>query len=202
MPHYKLTFFNGRYRGEVARYLFALGSVPYEDVRIDREQWAKIKPGTTFGKIPMLEVDGVEHCQSGAINRFLAREFGFYGNTSAETFRVDMITDCVADVHVDLFSYGFALQGEAKEKAKQKLVNDTLPKLVAFVDKELGTKQWLVGNKVSLADVTVMEIFDFVIPSFLPVDQWAHQNEKIQALVDRVKALPEIAAYIAKRPTA
>ena len=34
--------------------------------------------GTPFGQLPILEVDGVTVCQSGAINSFLARKFGKY----------------------------------------------------------------------------------------------------------------------------
>ena len=31
-----------------------------------------------MGYMPLLEVDGVQYCQSNAINRYLAREFGEY----------------------------------------------------------------------------------------------------------------------------
>lgn len=47
MATYKLTYFNGRGRAEVARLLFAAADVTYEDVRIDaaKGEWAKLKPG-------------------------------------------------------------------------------------------------------------------------------------------------------------
>ena len=48
MPQYKLTYFNGRGRGETARLLFAAAGVEYEDCRINKEQWATIKPGMTM----------------------------------------------------------------------------------------------------------------------------------------------------------
>lgn len=44
MPNYKLTYFNGRGRAEMSRLIFAQAGVPYEDVRIERDAWPKLKP--------------------------------------------------------------------------------------------------------------------------------------------------------------
>jgi len=43
MVHYKLTYFNGRGRGEIIRLVFAAANVPFEDVRLENEEFAKIK---------------------------------------------------------------------------------------------------------------------------------------------------------------
>jgi len=45
MPTYKLTYFNGRGRAEVARLLFEASGTKYEDFRIEFDGWAKLKPG-------------------------------------------------------------------------------------------------------------------------------------------------------------
>ena len=43
-PKYRLIYFNLQARGEVARLLFALADVEYEDVRIERwTDWPKVK---------------------------------------------------------------------------------------------------------------------------------------------------------------
>ena len=47
MPSYKLSYFNGRGRAEVARMLFAVAGVKYEDHRIQGD-WDKIKPSEYF----------------------------------------------------------------------------------------------------------------------------------------------------------
>ncbi|XP_014679299.1 PREDICTED: hematopoietic prostaglandin D synthase-like [Priapulus caudatus] len=44
MPTYKLSYFNGRGRGETARILFASAGVKFEDHRIEMADWPKIKP--------------------------------------------------------------------------------------------------------------------------------------------------------------
>jgi hypothetical protein len=40
---YKLSYFNIRGRGEVVRWLLELSGVPYEDVRIEMQDWPKLK---------------------------------------------------------------------------------------------------------------------------------------------------------------
>ena len=43
MSSYKLTYFNGRGRGEIARMLFAAAGKEFEDVRIEFPDWPKLK---------------------------------------------------------------------------------------------------------------------------------------------------------------
>ena len=40
---YKLTYFNSRGAAEVARLLFAVAGVEYEDKRVTSEEWAEMK---------------------------------------------------------------------------------------------------------------------------------------------------------------
>ncbi|XP_038611201.1 hematopoietic prostaglandin D synthase isoform X5 [Tachyglossus aculeatus] len=79
MPNLKLVYFNLRGRAEIIRYLFAYMDLKYEDQRIEPADWPGIKPLLPFGKIPILEVDGVILHQSLAIARYFAREAGNLG---------------------------------------------------------------------------------------------------------------------------
>ena len=44
MGKLKLTYFNGRGRGEAARLILAQAGVHYEDVRIEFADWPALKP--------------------------------------------------------------------------------------------------------------------------------------------------------------
>ena len=45
MPKYTLTYFNFRARAELARLIFAVAEVEYEDERITEiDKWIKLKP--------------------------------------------------------------------------------------------------------------------------------------------------------------
>ena len=43
-PAYKLTYFNVKATGEPIRFLLSYGGVEFEDHRIEKEEWAKVKP--------------------------------------------------------------------------------------------------------------------------------------------------------------
>ena len=40
MSGYKLYYFNGRGRGELARLAFAAANIEFEDIRLTRDEWA------------------------------------------------------------------------------------------------------------------------------------------------------------------
>ena len=48
MGKLKLTYFNGRGRGEPARLILAQAGVEYEDERIEFEDWPAFKPSKMF----------------------------------------------------------------------------------------------------------------------------------------------------------
>ena len=48
MEKMKLYYFNLRGRAELARLILAQGGADYEDKRIEREDWPKIKPSKTI----------------------------------------------------------------------------------------------------------------------------------------------------------
>merc|ERR1712150_310248 len=58
MPAIKLTYFNGRGRGETARLCFAVGGVSYEDCRVEQEDWPAMKESTPWGTLPLITVGG------------------------------------------------------------------------------------------------------------------------------------------------
>ena len=45
MSGYKLTYFNIQARGEVARFLFTMADVKFEDNRIEFADWPALKKG-------------------------------------------------------------------------------------------------------------------------------------------------------------
>merc|ERR1719278_2378462 len=94
MGEIKYTYFDLRVKGEPARLLLAYGGVRYTDERVELgwnnpKPWQEMKPGTPWGQLPMLRWKGDTLCQSMAICRFLAREFGVAGRTSMEQAQVD-----------------------------------------------------------------------------------------------------------------
>jgi len=172
MPSYKLTYFDIRGLAEPARLLFALAKQEYTDHRfsfafgvpgdfstIKRPEFDEAKGkgelDPSLGKVPLLEVDGVKMGQSKAIERFLAREFGFMGASSVEACQIDALCESIIDTK-NAYNKAKGLTDEsAKTAAVAKYFKEDLPAFLALVEKSLpaGAGPWLVGSKISLADV-------------------------------------------------
>ena len=77
----KLYYFDVYARAEPIRLLLNHAKVPFEDVRVQGEDFAKLKGDSNkleFGQLPVLEHDGRFLSQSAAILRYLGAQHGYY----------------------------------------------------------------------------------------------------------------------------
>jgi len=202
MPTYKLTYFDVRGAAEVSRLLFAAAGVPYEDVRVDLAKWTEMKPSTPFGQIPILEVEGVKLCQSRAIARYLARQFGFAGETDLDRARADMIVDCLEDVRRPSVDFYHEKDPSKQAERKEKLVKETVPAALLSFEKLLienkGGDSYFVGDKITWADIGFADLCCWL--SSLKVEVQFDNVPKLKALKERVESTPKIAEWIKNRP--
>ncbi|CAJ0581270.1 unnamed protein product, partial [Mesorhabditis spiculigera] len=202
MVHYKLTYFPMRGIGEIVRQLFELAHVEYEDCRIEREVWPELKHTAPFGQLPMLEVDGQKLPQSKAIMRYVAQKYGFAGADDWESAQIDSWADQYVDFLVELrpwFYIKFA-GGEGDEAAVYRdtveAKRDVLFPLFVRQLKENGSG-FLVGKTITWVDLllsTHLETFTSLKPDYI------EKYPELQEFLKRVHAIPEIAAWIERRP--
>ncbi|XP_053559408.1 hematopoietic prostaglandin D synthase [Bombina bombina] len=195
MPNYKLIYFNFRGRGEIIRYLFAYLNQEYEDRRIEFPDWPAIKPTIPYGKLPVLEIDGVIYHQSLAVGRYLAKKAGLAGKSDLEQLRVDAI---IASIDDFISEFPWEAENEAEKKRKQtEYVAKVAPDVLSSLEKSLGDHVWFVGDSVTWADFS-WDICSDGIEGYVP--GFADKYVKLKALKERVKAIPAIAAWVKKRP--
>lgn len=182
----------------MARLVFAAAGEEFEDDRIeDMEDWLSLKPTLPFGQLPSLTVDGDTLCQSNAIARHLAKQFGLAGNTNWEQAKSDMIVECVQDM---MYNIEPAYREKNEEKRIEMIRNyiDELPGHMEKLEKLLADNEHFVGDELTWADLCVMNAW-YWIPGFgvtVPIDDFP----KLKAHKERVETLPRIADWIARRP--
>ncbi|KAH3881108.1 hypothetical protein DPMN_005030 [Dreissena polymorpha] len=163
MATYKVSYFDGKGRGEIIRLVFSAAGKNFEDHRVKGEDWPKFKPETPLGQMPVLTVTkgGKKSllCQSGTIARSLAREFGLGGQGSEEQQLVEEVFDTVGDVHTAAFKFYFEKDEKSKAAAKTDVVDNHIPRLGNYISKrmkEYGKNGFIIGSKVNtslLADI-------------------------------------------------
>lgn len=167
------------------------------------------------GELPDPEVDGdmeqyLAKIYATAQERFLVREFGFGGSTPFEFAEIDAIAEKVRDIK-DAYSNAMRdKEGAQKDSALTAWFDTTLPAQVkmleAMVPGEAGP--FLFGDKVSYADISV---FQFLAAQGRPGFGGFFDNAeaaapsfkdcpKIKSAMDAVAAMPEVIAWIEKRP--
>jgi len=203
--HFKLTFFPARGRAEFMRLIMAQAGVSWEDVIIPREDWHYVKPKMPFENLPILEVDGEIFTQSLAIARYIARDFGLCGHTSREMAKIDALCDGVHDAQNGLTASSMALTIGNLEKLHEEWAKYKIGYFVPFLQRytkflKQSASEWFVGDDVTWADIMIAEYVERLDTTYEPgiinefPDMKAHQ--------ERVYNLPNIAKYIANRPTA
>ncbi|TMS34861.1 hypothetical protein L596_002368 [Steinernema carpocapsae] len=198
MPAYKLTYFDGRGLGEAARMLFAFKEVPFEDVRIKKDDWPALKPKTPFGQIPVLEVDGEELAQSFAIYRYLANEFGLAGATPMEKAQVDSVADAYKDFAGAVSKYLYTcfglLEGDAAALYKEVLVPEAekyLPNIIKVLER--SGSGFCVKSGITWAD---MYIAGHLYTLRTLKAETLKDYPQLEKLIDNVMKHPKLEKYV------
>jgi glutathione S-transferase len=207
----KLCYFNGRGLAETSRMILAVAGAEYEDFRYPLEviDWATFnmvreefnkdkaegKLEKSMGKVPFLVVkDSVETtlCQSKAIERYLARRFGFMGGNDLEAAQIDSLCECIRDFKD---AYQPVRKMENKEEAMQKWFGETLVGKLSDFEKLIGDSGYAIGSSLTLADFV---IYSFLVDFFDDKEGIAFSMRscsKLQKLVETVGANEKLSAW-------
>ncbi|NP_001291541.1 glutathione S-transferase-like [Solenopsis invicta] len=198
MPTYKLTYFNVAGLGESLRYMLHHCGIKFEDVRVEFDDWPKLKPNMPMGQMPILEIDGKIYHQSRAIGRYIAKKGNLYGSDELEAMEIDATIDSMDDIRQALSTYYWeqdpAFKAKLKETAFEKLPF-YLDKFEAQVKKNGG---YFVGGKLSWADFLWAGYCDYL--SFVLAGDPNKDHPELKKLREKVRALPNVKAYLEKRP--
>ena len=201
MSTYKLTYFNSKGLAEVTRLIFAQAGVQYEDKRVTREEWLKLKPNTPYGELPVLEVDGKQLAGSGAFARFVAERFNLAGSNDFENADIASIIVVLKDLAQKIFQVAFEKDETRKADLKKALEEEHIPKILGALEKRAAgnnsTNGWIWGAKVTYAELHAYHILGYV-KMFSPnvLDKYP----VLAKMYTSVENLPNIAKWLEERP--
>jgi glutathione S-transferase len=166
--------------------------VPFEQLEIPFEQmkaadYLAINPN---GKVPGFVEGDLKLFESLAINLYLAKKFGtgeLYPTNLEDEARVLQWTLWAATevepkiLPVLLFKLGFS-----KDEAAAKSGPETVKQPLKVLDQTLATRDWLVGNKFSVADLNVAAVVGIAPASDIDISYVPH----VEAWLARINARP------------
>jgi len=165
------------WRAEVLRVSLFISNIPFEDVRISREEFINmIKTGylpngkkVPFHQLPVIEVDGEIIGQTGAIARYCGKISNLYSNDNINAAKIDQIIDAATDI-TNLVSPTIREKDEQKKVEDRLLLkNKLLPRWFRYLENILSesTSDWFVENKMTIADIAIWRLLGWLISGII-----------------------------------
>ena len=143
---------------ETARLALVLGGIAFEDVRHKRPAMIEMRDSgeLPYGQLPIMYVDGKKLSQSVAIGQWCAKQAGLVPKDDFEAATVDSIVQFILqDVRERVIRPSMSDELDAAKKAamRKECHEKLLPAKFAMLEKQVGDKGFLVGDKVTMADL-------------------------------------------------
>ncbi|VDN92266.1 unnamed protein product [Brugia pahangi] len=164
-PKFKLYSSNDQRTGTLARLMFKIANVPYEDIRISgKEQWNVIRNETALGILPILEIDDVKLSGQTAICRHLAWRFGLSGQNATCDALLDMFADLLLEAQVSIFG---STNDDNNIYTNIIIVDDIKLKgvhnrVASIIEKQLtqNNTSYLIGEEITWVDLMTCTFFN------------------------------------------
>uniref|UniRef100_A0AC34FV88 Glutathione S-transferase n=1 Tax=Panagrolaimus sp. ES5 TaxID=591445 RepID=A0AC34FV88_9BILA len=205
---YKLVYFTSRGYAEVSRLILHYCQIPFQDMRLNTNEWAYFKSQMPYGKLPLLIFEeNQELNDSKEIAKFLAKRHGLAGKTTLEEIKVDSIIDLRMKFGTEVQSY-IALSVSTHpsldlRSIREKTFNESFlpainkfsPMLIELLAKT-KTSKFFMESGVTVADFYVAELSD-TLGNF-----YSDFEKKFPQLVQHSKdvhSLPQLEKYLKER---
>ena len=191
----RLHYFAGRGRAETTRWMLAACRIAFETHAIvTSEDFAALKASgkLMFGQLPLLEIDGFNLTQTGAMIRYLARLGDLYGDGPVEAVTCDMVAGAVVDFSEPAITFAF----QKSHAAGVEGLSAALSKYGVHLERILAENggEHIVGTRLSFADVMLAES----LTAYLERDAGILQEfPSLARLQENVIRHPGISDYLA-----
>ena len=201
--YFKIPF----WRAEVTRLSLYIGNIPFEDYRIEGDDYDKFKQTgelpnkkiAPFKQLPVLEVDGKIFAQTGAIARFCGKLSGLYPkNDDYNAALIDQIIEGAQDINYLVTLSGRDKDNERKKIARNILATRHLPKWFQFLENLLkqNTKSiYFVDSDLTIADLAIWRLLGWLKSGMLDgvptniLDEYDHLNKLREEIYKNPKVI-------------
>ena len=160
--------------------------IEFEEIKVDFEKGDQFKPEylklNPNGKIPCIVDGDFVLWESMAINNYLATKYNndLLGSSPEEKALVDQWSYwSILEIQSNLYTIAFQNFRVPEDQRDEKAINkalEELPKVFKILDNQLEGKEYILGNKFSLADINVASCV--LVADFAQYDYSSFKNVK------------------------
>ncbi|KDO22392.1 hypothetical protein SPRG_11344 [Saprolegnia parasitica CBS 223.65] len=196
----ELTYFDIPGRAELIRLLLTHGKINFKDTRYSFPDYfaKKSELNLPFNQVPTLQVNGTTtYGQSLAIARYAAKLTGLYPTDPLAALEADAAVDAIVELVNAVVDAVYKTQGDEAQAAKFETINnETFPRMLRQLEARVAGP-FFTGADMTFADVYLLD-FALNMLSNDKITVRLVDYPKLQTIVDRVGATPQIHAYLTK----
>lgn len=180
---------------ESIRWLLAAAGVQFDEVLLTtREQYEKLlNDGVLmYQQVPLVQIDGLNLVQTKAILNYIAEKYSLYGKDLKERVMIEMYSEGLADCMEMIMMLPFKKPQE-KEAQLNTIQGKATSRYFPVYEKAISGSQYLVGDKLSRADVHLMEA-TLMLEELFPTILSTFPN--LKAFQERMRGLPTISKFL------
>lgn len=180
---------------ESIRWLLTVAGVEFEEKFFStKEEFQKLVDSgdLLFHQVPLIEMDGMKMVQTKAILNYIAGKYNLYGKDLKERLMIDTYAEGARDIMDMIMGLPFTPPEKKPSQLKNLETKAKVRSLPAY-EKALSSSQYLVGNQLSCADVSLFEAA-LMLEELFPTILSTFPN--IQAFQKRMKAIPAINKFL------
>ncbi|XP_073337511.1 glutathione S-transferase 3-like [Pagrus major] len=194
-----LHYFNGRGRMESIRWLLTVAEVEFDEVHLTTRDQLKqlLSDGDLmFQQVPMVEIDGMKLIQTKAILNYIAEKYNLHGKDLKDRVMINMYSEGVMDLMEMIMVLPFIPDPKPKlANIEAKATERYLP----VFEKVLSGQIYLVGGKISVADVLLFECTLMLEEKFAGILGDFRNVKAFQGRMTRIPAIDEFLKPGSKR---
>lgn len=143
-------------RGEEVRLALVIAGVPFDDDRVGRDEFARIKPDLPFGSLPVLEVPGHGvFAQSNAILRLIGRLHDLHPDDPWDAARHDAVLEACEDLRHRISATSRMADQAERKTARQALADGFIPHWAKGIEALIGDSPFVGGPRPAVADIKI-----------------------------------------------
>jgi len=198
----KVTYFDfAGSRGEEVRLALVIAGVPFDDNRLDRDAFMKVKTDQPYGALPTLEIDGRGvFAQTNAILRLIGRGHGMHPEDMFEAARHDALMEAVEELRLRVGPTMRMPDGPEKLAARKQLAEEFVGPWGRYVEQQIGAGPFVGGEKPSVADIKLYMADKWISSGSLdgiPATIF-DGSPKLKKIAEGIRTHPAVVAWYAR----
>ncbi|XP_074531295.1 glutathione S-transferase alpha I-like [Halichoeres trimaculatus] len=190
-----LTYFDGRGKMESIRWLLTAAGVDFDEVFLTkREDYQQLLDDGSlmFQQVPLVEIDGMKLIQTKAILNYIAEKYNLHGKDLKDRVKINMYSEGLMDL-MEMILMLLWTPDEDRETKVKNIKTKTKERYLPVFEKALAGTKYLVGGRMSMADVLLLEcslILEEEFPGIIC------ESSNIKSFQTRMTQIPTFAKFL------